>query len=51
MNYEMRTVNGRMVANQAVKQTDTSATKFFAGIFIGALTLLVAACCILGEIC
>ena len=49
MNYEMRTVNGRMVANQAVKQTDT--TKFFAGMFIGALTLLVAACCILGEIC
>ena len=49
MNYELRTANGRMVANQAMKQSDT--TKYFAGIFIGVLTLLVAACCILGEIC
>ena len=49
MNYEFRTANGRVAANQVVKQSDT--TKYFAGIFIGALTLLVAACCILGEIC
>ncbi|MBO7144236.1 MAG: hypothetical protein J6W13_05340 [Salinivirgaceae bacterium] len=51
MNYELKVANGKMMSNHTVKQIDTSATKFFAGIFIGALTLLVAACCILGEIC
>ena len=51
MNYELKPVNGKMAASHTAKQIDTSATKFFAGIFIGALTLLVAACCILDEIC
>ena len=48
MNYELKPVNGKMAASHTVKQTDT--TKYFAGIFIGALTVLVAVCCILGNV-
>ena len=42
MKYELKMANGA----KEMKQPDT--TKFFAGIFIGTLVLLVAACCILG---
>ena len=49
MTYELKPANGRMATSHTVKQTDT--TKYFAGIFIGALTVLIAICCVLGEIC
>ena len=49
MNYELKPVNGKVVASHTAKQLDTT-TKYFAGIFIGALTVLVAVCCILGSV-
>ena len=49
MNYELKPVNGKMAASRTAKEHDTT-TKYFAGIFIGALTVLIAICCALGNV-
>ncbi len=49
MNYEMKLANGKMAASHTANQLDTS-VKYFAGIFVGTLIVLVAVCCALGTL-
>jgi hypothetical protein len=49
MNYELKPANGQMEASHTAKELDAT-TKYFAGIFVGALAVLVAVCCILGNV-
>ena len=49
MNYELKPVNGKMTTSHTAKELDAT-TKYFAGIFIGALAVLVAVCCILRNV-